>query len=189
MPSHAEHGCRCLPRQAAWLQARTMLSHRRGAMPSHARRGCRCLPRQAAWLQARVLSHRREAMRCRRMPKNVLRPSFLHLGGPFLHPGIGRCASDHAFWSYSEGQGARRWCRAVVLRGFVYFVRDHTRPAVPRVRSAAALRDDGEVPEILFWSRRTGGGKGYSCKVFYTINYKALRVTQCHSPHHVMRHT
>ena len=41
------------------------------------------------------------------------------------------------------------WCRAVVLRGFVYFVRDHTRPKVPRNRSAAALRDVGEVPEIL----------------------------------------
>ena len=35
------------------------------------------------------------------------------------------------------------------LRVFVSFVRIHTRPTVPRGRSAAALRDDGEVPEIL----------------------------------------
>ena len=126
MPSHAEHGCRCLPRQAAWLQARTMLSHRRGAMPSHARRGCRCLPRQAAWLQARVLSHRREAMRCRRMPKNVLRPSFLHLGGPFLHPGIGRCASDHLTMHSGATPRARervggvgRWCSEALYTSYV----------------------------------------------------------------------
>ena len=54
----------------------------------------------------------------------------------------------------------RVWCRAVVLRGFVYFVRDHTRPTVPRGRSAAALRDDGEVSEILFLSERNSKGKG-----------------------------
>ena len=54
----------------------------------------------------------------------------------------------------------RVWCRAVVLRGFVYFVRDHTRPTVPRVRSAAALRDDGEVPEILLLSDSNSKGKG-----------------------------
>ena len=48
----------------------------------------------------------------------------------------------------------------MVLRGFVYFVRDHTRPTVPRGRSAAALRDDGEVPEILLLSVRSSVGKG-----------------------------
>ena len=52
------------------------------------------------------------------------------------------------------------WCRAVVLRGFVYFVRDHTRPMVPRGRSAAALRDVGEVPEILITCHVISKGKG-----------------------------
>ena len=45
---------------------------------------------------------------------------------------------------------------------FVYFVRDHTRPTVPRDRSAAALRDVGEVPEILVCFKQTGKGKGLS---------------------------
>ena len=46
------------------------------------------------------------------------------------------------------------------LRVFVYFVRDHTRPTVPRGRSAAALRDDGEVPEILITLYVIRKGKG-----------------------------
>ena len=50
--------------------------------------------------------------------------------------------------------------RAVGLRVFVYIVRDHTRPTVPRGRSAAALRDDGEVPRILVILRMTREGKG-----------------------------
>ena len=54
------------------------------------------------------------------------------------------------------------WCRAVSLRVFVYFVRDHTRPTVPRGRSAAALRDVGEVPEILHLSERCRTGKWLS---------------------------
>ena len=52
------------------------------------------------------------------------------------------------------------WCRAVGLRVFVYFVRDHTRPTVPRDRSAAALRDVGEVPEILIMLYMISKGKG-----------------------------
>lgn len=54
----------------------------------------------------------------------------------------------------------RVWCRAVGLRVFVYFVRIHTRPTVPRDRSAAALGDDGEGPEILFTSEVNMVGKG-----------------------------
>ena len=49
---------------------------------------------------------------------------------------------------------------AVGVRVFVYFVRDHTRPTVPRDRSAAALRDVGEVPEILIISDMIRVGKG-----------------------------
>ena len=59
----------------------------------------------------------------------------------------------------------RVWCRAVVLRGFVYFVRDHTRPTVPRGRSAAALRDDGEVPEILIMLYMIRMGKGLRAQI------------------------
>ena len=54
----------------------------------------------------------------------------------------------------------RVWCRAVGLRVFVYFVRIHTRPTVPRGRSAASLGDDGEGPEILFTSEVNSKGKG-----------------------------
>ena len=39
--------------------------------------------------------------------------------------------------------------RAVGLRGFLYFVRTHTRPTVPRDRSAAALGGDGTVANTL----------------------------------------
>ena len=63
----------------------------------------------------------------------------------------------------------RVWCRAVVLRGFVYLVRDHTRPTVPRGRSAAALRDDGEVSEILVLSDRTRVGKGLEVKFVWCL--------------------
>ena len=54
----------------------------------------------------------------------------------------------------------RVWCRAVGLRVFVYFVRIHTRPTVPRGRSAEVLGDDGEGPEILFSSEEKRSGKG-----------------------------
>ena len=54
----------------------------------------------------------------------------------------------------------RVWCRAVGLRVFVYFVRIHTRPTVPRGRSAASLGDDGEGPEILIMLYMIRVGKG-----------------------------
>ena len=75
----------------------------------------------------------------------------------------------------------RVWCRAVVLRGFVYFVRDHTRPTVPRGRSAAALRDDGEVPEILVTSEVTRVGKGLTldCLMIYGFIWVMLMARRC----------
>ena len=71
----------------------------------------------------------------------------------------------------------RVWCRAVVLRGFVYLVRDHTRPTVPRGRLAAALRDDGEVSKILFTSDVNSKGKGLMyCRLFgVRVNYSCER--------------
>ena len=50
--------------------------------------------------------------------------------------------------------------RAVVLRGFVYFVGTHTRSTVPMSRSAAALGAILEGPQILVTLNVTQGGKG-----------------------------
>ena len=50
--------------------------------------------------------------------------------------------------------------RAVVLRGFVYFVGTHTRSTVPLGRSAAALGAILEGPQILVTLNVTQGGKG-----------------------------
>ena len=46
------------------------------------------------------------------------------------------------------------------LRGLLYFVRIHTRPTVPRGRSAAALGGDGTVANILITCHVIRGGKG-----------------------------
>ena len=47
-----------------------------------------------------------------------------------------------------------------MLRGFVYFVRTHTRSTVPLGRSAPALGGDGTVANILIISEMIRVGKG-----------------------------
>ena len=47
----------------------------------------------------------------------------------------------------------------------VYFVGTHTRPTVPRGRSATALGDDATVAQILVLSDRTRKGKGLKLSV------------------------
>ena len=54
----------------------------------------------------------------------------------------------------------RARCRAVGLRGFVYFVGTHTRSTVPLGRSAAALGAIIEGPQILVPLKGTSKGKG-----------------------------
>ena len=64
--------------------------------------------------------------------------------------------------------------RAVGLRGFLYFVRTHTRPTVPRDRSAAALRGDGTVAQTLVLSDRTRKGKGLRSADFFLTPQEPL---------------
>ena len=54
----------------------------------------------------------------------------------------------------------RARCRAVGLRGFVYFVGTHTRSTVPLGRSAAVLGADRTVAEILLLLKSNRVGKG-----------------------------
>ena len=55
--------------------------------------------------------------------------------------------------------------RAVVLRGFVYFVGTHTRSTVPLGRSAAALGAILEGPQILIPWHGIRVGKGLRSKL------------------------
>ena len=54
----------------------------------------------------------------------------------------------------------RARCRAVGLRGFVYFVGTHTRSTVPMGRSAAVLGAIIEGPQILIMLNMIRVGKG-----------------------------
>ena len=59
-----------------------------------------------------------------------------------------------------RGGSGRVRRRAVVLRGFVYFVRTHTRSTVPLDRSAAALGGDATVAQIPIPSRGSDKERG-----------------------------
>ena len=59
-----------------------------------------------------------------------------------------------------RGGSGRVRRRAVVLRGFVYFVRTHTRSTVPLDRSAVALGGDDTVAREKFPSRGSGWERG-----------------------------
>ena len=90
---------------------------------------------------AHAFSAYREAVHAYRKRRHVHRP---RVDG----------ASDHAFWSYSEAQGAR-----VVSSGgaeSVCILRTYTYPAygaaVYRYRSAAVLGDDGEGSMYYTWN-------------------------------------
>ena len=85
--------------------------------------------------------------------------------------GVG--TSPTAAWTAASGRpgplrggSGRVRRRAVVLRGFVYFVGTHTRSTVPLGRSAAVLGAIIEGPQILFLSERNRVGKGLSPTFF-----------------------
>ena len=73
----------------------------------------------------------------------------------------------------------RARCRAVGLRGFVYFVGTHTRSTVPLGRSAAALGAIIEGPQICVTSDVTRVGKGLNGSRDVKCQHKVRPKEEC----------
>ena len=90
-----------------------------------------------------------------------------------------------------RGGSGRVRRRAVVLRGFVYFVLTRTRPMVQRDRSVAALGGDRMLPHYLRCLKQSGEGKGLRKGVRYTVKLKgvysnSIEVSNEHNTHTVV---